>query len=57
MHAYYFVDEGWVYRGVPKEGPPACSGQTAGGDEDDNPDPNYAILLGDEVFFGPHSDV
>jgi hypothetical protein len=34
MHAYYFVDESWVYRGVPKEGPPSCSGQTANGEED-----------------------
>jgi len=34
MHAYYFVDEHWVYRGVPKEGPPTCSGQTANGEED-----------------------
>jgi hypothetical protein len=34
MHAYYFVDEQWVYRGVPKEGPPTCSGQTANGEED-----------------------
>jgi hypothetical protein len=34
MHAYYFVDEHWVYRGVPKEGLPACSSQTANGEED-----------------------
>jgi hypothetical protein len=34
MHAYYFVDEHWVYRGVPKEGLPTCSGQTANGEED-----------------------
>ena len=34
MHAYYFVDEHWVYRGVPKEGLPACAGQTANGEED-----------------------
>lgn len=34
MHAYYFVDEHWVYRGVPKEGPPTCGGQTANGEED-----------------------
>jgi hypothetical protein len=34
MHAYYFVDEHWVYRGVPKEGLPSCSGQTANGEED-----------------------
>jgi prepilin-type processing-associated H-X9-DG protein len=34
MHAYYFVDDHWVYRGVPKEGLPACTGQTANGDED-----------------------
>jgi hypothetical protein len=34
MHAYYFVDEQWVYRGVPKEGLPTCSGQTANGEED-----------------------
>jgi hypothetical protein len=34
MHAYYFVDEHWVYRGVPKEGPPACTAQTANGEED-----------------------
>ncbi len=34
MHAYYFVDEHWVYRGVPKEGLPACGSQTANGEED-----------------------
>jgi hypothetical protein len=34
MHAYYFVDEHWVYRGVPKEGPPVCSSQTAVGEDD-----------------------
>jgi hypothetical protein len=34
MHAYYFVDEHWVYRGVPKEGLPACGSQTATGEED-----------------------
>jgi hypothetical protein len=34
VHAYYFVDEHWVYRGVPKEGLPACSSQTANGEED-----------------------
>jgi hypothetical protein len=34
MHAYYFVDEHWVYRGVPKEGLPSCSAQTATGEED-----------------------
>jgi hypothetical protein len=34
MHAYYFVDEYWVYRGVPKEGLPSCSSQTANGEED-----------------------
>jgi hypothetical protein len=34
MHAYYFVDEHWVYRGVPKEGLPACTSQTANGEED-----------------------
>jgi hypothetical protein len=34
MHAYYFVDEDWVYRGVPKEGLPACASQTASGEED-----------------------
>jgi hypothetical protein len=34
MHAYYFVDEHWVYRGVPKEGLPACTAQTATGEED-----------------------
>jgi hypothetical protein len=34
MHAYYFVDEHWVYRGVPKEGLPSCSSQTANGEED-----------------------
>jgi hypothetical protein len=34
MHAYYFVDEQWVYRGVPKEGLPTCSGATATGEED-----------------------
>lgn len=34
MHAYYFVDEHWVYRGVPKEGLPVCSSQTANGEED-----------------------
>jgi hypothetical protein len=34
MHAYYFVDEQWVYRGVPKEGLPTCSSQTASGEED-----------------------
>jgi hypothetical protein len=34
MRAYYFVDEHWVYRGVPKEGLPACSSQTANGEED-----------------------
>jgi hypothetical protein len=34
MHAYYFVDEDWVYRGVPKEGLPACGSQTANGEED-----------------------
>jgi hypothetical protein len=34
MHAYYFVDEHWVYRGVPKEGLPACSSQTANGEDD-----------------------
>jgi len=34
MHAYYFVDEHWVYRGVPKEGPPTCTSQTANGEED-----------------------
>jgi hypothetical protein len=35
MHAYYFVDEHWVYRGVPKEGLPACGSQTTFNDEDD----------------------
>jgi hypothetical protein len=35
MHAYYFVDEHWVYRGVPKEGPPACSSQTTFNVDDD----------------------
>jgi prepilin-type processing-associated H-X9-DG protein len=35
MHAYYFVDEHFVYRGVPKEGPPACSAQTTFNDDDD----------------------
>ena len=34
MHVYYFVDEHWVYRGVPKEGLPACGSQTANGEED-----------------------
>ncbi|MBS1676089.1 MAG: hypothetical protein JST08_01770 [Actinobacteria bacterium] len=34
VHGYYVVDEHWIYRGIPKEGPPACSGQTANGDED-----------------------
>jgi hypothetical protein len=34
-HAYYFVDEHFVYRGVPKEGPPACSAQTTFNDDDD----------------------
>jgi hypothetical protein len=34
MHGYYFVDEKWVYRGVPKEGLPACTAQTATGEED-----------------------
>ncbi|HJZ38479.1 MAG TPA: hypothetical protein VJ204_19570 [Solirubrobacterales bacterium] len=34
MHAYYFVDEHWVYRGVPKEGLPSCTSQTANGEED-----------------------
>jgi hypothetical protein len=34
MHAYYFVDEDWVYRGVPKEGLPACGSQIANGEED-----------------------
>jgi hypothetical protein len=34
MHAFYFVDEHWVYRGVPKEGLPACTAQTATGEED-----------------------
>jgi hypothetical protein len=32
--AYYVVDEAWVYRGVPKEGLPTCSGQTANGEDD-----------------------
>jgi len=35
MHAYYFVDEHFVYRGVPKEGLPACSAQTTFNDDDD----------------------
>lgn len=34
LRAYYFADEHWVYRGVPKEGPPSCSSQTANGEED-----------------------
>jgi hypothetical protein len=34
VHAYYFVDEHWVYRGVPKEGLPTCGSQTANGEED-----------------------
>jgi hypothetical protein len=25
-------------------------------DDNNNPDPNYGILLGDQVFFGPHSN-
>jgi hypothetical protein len=33
--AYYFVDEHFVYRGVPKEGPPTCTAQTTFNDEDD----------------------
>jgi hypothetical protein len=35
MHAYYFVDEHFVYRGVPKEGLPACSSQTTFNADDD----------------------
>jgi hypothetical protein len=34
MHAYYFLDEQWVYRGVPKEGLPTGCGGTASGEED-----------------------
>jgi hypothetical protein len=34
IHGYYVVDEHWIYRGIPKEGPPACSSQTANGEED-----------------------
>jgi len=34
MTAYYFVDEHWAYRGVPKEGLPSCTSQTANGEED-----------------------
>jgi hypothetical protein len=35
MHAYYFVDEHFVYRGVPKEGLPSCSAQTTFNADDD----------------------
>jgi hypothetical protein len=35
LHAYYFVDEHWVYRGVSKEGLPACSSQTTFNADDD----------------------
>jgi hypothetical protein len=35
MHAYYFTDEHFVYRGVPKEGLPTCSAQTTFNDDDD----------------------
>ncbi len=35
LNAYYFVDERWVYRGVPKEGLPACSSQTTFNADDD----------------------
>jgi hypothetical protein len=35
--AYAFVDERWVYRGIPKGGLPACTTTTAGVDEDGDP--------------------
>jgi hypothetical protein len=34
LHGYYFVDEHWVYRGIPEGGLPVCTAQTAQGEED-----------------------
>jgi hypothetical protein len=34
LHAYYFVDEHWVYRGMLEHGVPSCTSQTANGEED-----------------------
>jgi hypothetical protein len=34
LHGYYFVDEHWVYRGIPDGGLPVCTAQTATGEED-----------------------
>jgi hypothetical protein len=35
IHGYYVVDEHFVYRGIPKEGPPTCTAQTTFNDDDD----------------------
>jgi hypothetical protein len=34
LHGYYFVDEHWVYRGIPEGGLPVCTAQTATGEDD-----------------------
>jgi hypothetical protein len=34
MKGYYFVDDKWVYRGIPDGGLPSCSGATAQGEDD-----------------------
>jgi hypothetical protein len=34
LHGYYFVDEHWVYQGMPEGGIPVCTAQTAQGEGD-----------------------
>jgi hypothetical protein len=34
MKGYYFVDDKWVYRGIPDGGLPSCTGATAQGEDD-----------------------
>jgi hypothetical protein len=34
LHGYYVVDEHWIYRGIPEGGLPACTAQTAQGEDD-----------------------
>jgi hypothetical protein len=34
LHGYYFVDEHWVYQGMPEGGVPVCTSQTAQGEGD-----------------------
>ena len=35
IHGFYVVDEHWIYRGIPKEGPPSCTTQTTFNEDDD----------------------